>query len=347
MPTLSIVKKDFFKAAKWGGIALGIIILLIVVIRVLIFVKEIFVPSAPPAPTVAYGKLPQIFFPDSIKGDFTYTIDTISGDLPTFPPSQKVFKMNVNEPNILAVEKASEKVSDVGFDPRPQQISDFIFRWRNPNPPQQNLVLNTKLDEFNLTSSFLNNQNLLNGRNFTNNSQPIGFATDFLKSLEFYPDDIDTERTKVEFGIVENGVIKPSTRAVNSNVATVYFFQKDKDEIPIVYPQGGNSSMRLMVGAGDLLGKILDGKFSHQNITDDSATYPIKTTQEAFEELKAEKGYIATYSGSGNEIVIKNVFIGLYSEGRFQQYLAPVIVFEGNDNFVAYVLAVKDEWINK
>jgi hypothetical protein len=347
MPTLSIVKKDFIKAGKWGGIAIGALILLIIIFRAVIFVKEIFIPSAPPPPTVAFGKLPKIFFPEGIKRNFTYKIDTITGELPTLPPSEKVFKMQENDPDILAVEKANERVASVGFNPQPQQISDFIYRYRNPSVPNQILILNTKLAEFNLTSSYLNYQNQLTGNNFSNKSQPITAAKSFLENMDFYPTDIDEEKTRVDFGILEGGIIKPTTRVADSNVATVYFYQKAKDDLPIVYPQGAYSSMRMMVGAGKLMGKILDGKFSHQNITDDSATYPIKSANQAFDELKAGKGYIATYAGSGNDIVIKDVYIGLYNEGRSQQYLTPVIVFEGSEDFVGYVPAIKGEWIDK
>jgi len=346
MPTLSIVKMDFGKGLKWGAVILGIIIILFIALKFLFFIKELILPSSPPPPTVTFGKLPKQYFPDGLKKDFTYEIDTVSGNLPRLSESEKVYKMELLGPDILAVEKASKKVAELGFYSRPQQISDFVYKWTNPSPPDQNLILNIKLSEFNLSSAYLKYESSVKERNFTNKSEAIKPAADFLKTLGFYPQDIDEEKTKVEFLKLENGTISPTSRVVDSNIANVYFFQKSKDELPIVYPQGSNSSMKLMVGTGQLEGTILDANFSHQNILDESATYPIKTSQEAFDDLKNGKGYIANQSGNDTKILIKNVYSALYSEGRLQEYLMPVIVFEGNNSFVAFVPAIKDEWIN-
>lgn len=346
MPTLSIVKMDFGKGFKWGGIIIGIAIILFIVLKFLFFVKELILPSAPPPPTVSFGKLPPPYFPEGIKKDFTYEIDTLSAELPILNQSEKIYKMEQRGPDILAVEKASTKVSSLGFRSRPQQISDFIYKWNNSNPPVQNLILNIKLSEFNLSSSYLNYENLLKGKNFTSQSEPIGAATSFLKTLEFFPEDIDEEKTKVEFMTLDGGVVNPTTRTINSNIADVYFFQKSKDDLPIVYPQGNKSSMKLTVGAGSLKGKILDGKFSHQNALDETATYPIKTAQEAYEDLKNGKAYVASHSSDDTKVLIKKVYTALYSEGQIQQYLTPVIVFEGNNGFIAFVPAIKAGWID-
>ncbi len=347
MPTLSIVKTDFGKLGKWAAIVIGALIVLFVILKILLMIKEAIFPTQPPPPTVTYGKLSSAYFPEGIKKDFTYEIDTLSGNLPTFTPSTAVYKMEQKGPDILAVKKASDRVSALGFNSKPLQISDFVYKWRNESPPIQDLILNIKLSEFNLSSSFLNYEKDIQARNFTNKTEPIDTASKFLNTLGLYPEDIDTEKTKVEFANLSNGVISPTTRIVNSNVATVYFFQRAKNEIPIVYPQGNKSTMRLLVSAGELQNKVLDSKFSHQKILDESATYPIKTANQAFEELKKGNGYVAAHNGGDNHVLIKKAYVGLYYEGRIQKYLTPVIVFEGNNDFVAFVPAVTDEWIDK
>ncbi len=350
MPTLSIVRTDFRKILKWGGIIVGVIIILFIVLKILLFIKELIAPSPPPPPTVAFGQLPRPYFPDGIKKDFTYEIDTLTGDLPALNISERVYKMEQRGPDILAVDRASEKVSALGFNPRPQQISDFFYRWSHPDPREQNIIINIRLSEFNLSSSYLKYEEENPGKKFTEEEEPTEIASKFLRALDFYPEDIDEEKTKVEFATLSKGVVTPTTRIVNSNVATVYFFQKDKDDLPIVYPQGANSSMRMVVGPGrvgnESAGGVLDAKFSHQKILEESETYPIKTSQEAYEDLKNGEAYVATYSGPNSNVLIKKVYPALYAEAKLQEYLTPIIVFEGTDNFVAYVPAIKDEWLS-
>lgn len=345
MPTLSIVRTDFGKILKWGGIIISIIIILLIALKLLFLIKQMIFPSAPPPPTVTFGKLPKPYFPEGIKKDYTYEIDTLTGDLPNFKPAEKVYKMEQRGPDILAVERISQAVSYMGFNSRPQQISDFVYKWSSPKPPEQNIIMNIKLSEFNLSSSISKHEQYIKSGKFQNKSRPIVVATNFLNGLDFNTEEIDEEKTKVEFGILKDGVISPTTRMVISDIATVYFFQKNKDDLPIVYPQGPNSSMRMLVGAGDD-GKVLEGQFSYQKVLDESATYPIKTSQEAFEDLKNGKAYVASFSGTNSNVKIKNIYLALYSEGRLQEYMTPVVVFEGNDNFIAYVSGIKDDWVN-
>ena len=115
----------------------------------------------------------------------------------------------------------------------------------------------------------------------------------------------------------------------------------------MVYPGGKNSTMNLVIGSGERESLVVNARFFYQKSTDKSATYPIKTAEEAFEELKNGKGRVVSQNGNDLNIVIKNVYLGFYSEGKLQDYLMPVIVFEGTNDFIAYVSAVKDEWIEK
>ena len=46
-------------------------------------------------------------------------------------------------------------------------------------------------------------------------------------------------------------------------------------------------------------------------------------------------------------VEINNVFPAYYVSTKTQVYLMPIFVFQGSNNFYAYVPAVTDEWINK
>ena len=68
---------------------------------------------------------------------------------------------------------------------------------------------------------------------------------------------------------------------------------------------------------------------------------------EAFSELQEGKAFIPSNSNNANisNISIRNVLLGYYMGENRQDYLLPIVVFEGDNNFIAYVSAVKDEWI--
>jgi hypothetical protein len=72
------------------------------------------------------------------------------------------------------------------------------------------------------------------------------------------------------------------------------------------------------------------------------STYPIKTAAVAWEELKAGSGFIAQSPGEGN-VVVRRVYLANYDPNKFEEYVQPIIVFEG-DGFLAYVPAVTSEY---
>jgi hypothetical protein len=105
--------------------------------------------------------------------------------------------------------------------------------------------------------------------------------------------------------------------------------------------------MKLVMGSGSLKESPLEASFSHQKILDESGTYPIKSATTAFEDLKSGNAFILSHSGDSTNVKIKKVYLALFYEGKLQKYLTPVIVFEGDNNFLAYVPAVTDEWFDK
>jgi len=346
MPTLSIVRTDFKKVLKWAGIILAVLISVFIIYKILILIKNIVFPPPPPQATALFGKLPEINFPASIQKDFTYEIDTLTGDLPILPSLANVYKMEERGPDLLAVDRASTQVAALGFNKSPQQISDYIYKWTNSEPPNQIIVQDIRLDEFNLTSSFLNYESRIT-ETFISETEAKDRSIQFLQLLNMDTQDLDQEKTKVEYQILKNGVINPTTRYLNSNIATVYYFQKARDEVPIVYPQGKNSSMKISLAAGSYLDWILEANYSNQKILEENSTYPLKSAQQAFEDLENKNAFILSHSGENANIKIKEVYLALYSEGKLQKYLTPVIVFEGDNNFIAYVPAVTDEWFDK
>lgn len=345
--TLSKFKSEFLLVAKWSAIIIGIIIGLFFLVKLLLFVKELISPTPPPAPTASFGKLPPIFFPESINKNFTYSIDTITGNLPNFPDRINVYEMEKPIPDILAVQRASEKVATLGFRSKPEQLSDTQFRWTSTDPPQKSLVLNVNMASFNLYSPFLTDKIVLGGANLGDQETAIATAKTFLNTLNLYPEDIDDEKTKIELFSINNEVLGPAASLSRTRLISVSFFQTDKDEMKIVYPGGDISPMNLVIGSGERDSEVVNARFFYQKVSEESATYSIKTSEEAFTDLKNGKGHVINHTGNNLNIVIKNVYLGFYAEGKQQQYLMPVIVFEGNNNFTAYVSAVKDEWIEK
>jgi hypothetical protein len=90
--------------------------------------------------------------------------------------------------------------------------------------------------------------------------------------------------------------------------------------------------------------KIVEVNYTYANVdTELYSTYPIKTTEQAWNDLKSGNYWPAS-DVSGNDVAIKNIYLAYFEPVSLTNYLEPIYVFEGDQNFVAYVPAVTDKY---
>lgn len=344
MITLHNTTEETKLILKWGGILIGTILIFLIFFRLGKNLKEFLYPTPPPPPTVSFGKLPKIIFPKNTNDkNFSYTLDTLSGTLPAFSDRTNVYPILHPKPNLLSSKRALEKAEKIGFNTQGKPLSETLYEWNDELLLSRKFVIDTISSNFSYSSDLFSDKQIL--KNPESKEKSIELARAFLESLSAFPSDIDESKTKTMLLAIKDKNLVAATSFSNAQVIRVDFFQKDKDNFPIFYPNPPFSTMHVVVG-GKAENQILSANFYHYDIDSTSATYPIKTGDEAFEELKSGKAYIASYYGEKNEILIKKVFLGYYMGLMIQDYLMPIFIFEGNDGFFAYVSLVKEEWIS-
>jgi hypothetical protein len=349
MLTLSQASKDTKQFLKWGGIICFVIIFVYILLNIAIIVKQIITPPPPPKVTVAFGKLqPQNFPSNTVNQTLSYSINTLSGALPIATPTAKIYQIQYFPPDLLALNKFENRVVSSGYIKGYTQVSDKVFQWQSNNYSGISKIItaNINTNNFNITSGFMTDTATLKGKYLPDQSKAIEIAKNMLTNMNFLYDDLDLDKTTTNLYAIQNNTLVPSTSLSNSQIIQVNFFQKDINDLPIFYEKPNSSNINILIGGGNV-SDIVSASFVHQTISDIYSTYPIKTTAQAFEDLKQGKGYIAQYSGISSNIYINDMTLGYYMGSQLQDFLMPIFVFTGNDNFVAYVPAVTDEWINK
>ncbi len=349
MLTLHRTTETIKKYLKWGGIVLGSLLIIFLLLRGGIAVFNLIFPKKPPAPTVIFGELPPILFPESItKKKLTYTLDTITGDLPSFKSDRISVLPIINaEPNLLDLENARNSVGVVGFTLGENVITDTVYQWTNNKKADKKMIRNIVSNDFTLSSNYYSYPEILAATAIPTEQEAKAIAKQFLEEMGLFPEDIDEERTSTQLLAIQNATIFPASSLSTAQLIRVDFFQKAVNDIPIYYPRPPFSTMHFFVGAGDSRGQIVQGQYYHQTVGEDQATYPLKTSQKAYEELQAGKGYIASYYGTSDQIIINDVYLAYYLGEEKQQYLMPIIVFEGKEGFFGYISAISDEWITE
>ncbi len=345
MLTLSQATAETRAALKWSGVIFLAIVLIFLIFKFGVFLQQTFFPTPPPPPTVSFGKLPSIIFPNNVSDkNFNYSLDTVTGTLPTFQDRVNVYKIVPVAPDLLALNKAISKVGAVGFTNPEVPVSAKVYQWNDNGPLNRSLTMDIFSDDFSLSSTFISDPIVQSAVNLSDETSAINTAQNFLSTMSSFPDDIDSAKTKTFLFSIKNNTLTTATSVSNSQVIEVDFFQKDVDKLPIYYPTAVGSTMNVLVVGGKDQSQVAQVNFSHQTVSDQSATYPIKTAQDAYNLLKQGKGYIASYFGSSTDISIKNVFLAYYVGDKKQDYLYPIAVFEGDNGFFAYVPIITDVW---
>lgn len=254
-----------------------------------------------------------------------------------------------------------------------------MYEWEELTGLQRKVIFDIVAMNFTITSDYLRSNTVLraNGlRSLNSESDAVPVVEEYLKLISLLPPDLDVEKTKnpdperahnikPQMFSILTGELTSATSLSNAQVIRVDLYQKDIEykltagkagdltrfqefemNMPIMYPKPPYSTMNFLVGSGTSMLEIVSANFNHQTVNlepEEEATYPIKTSEEAFNELQEANAYIAAYSGGDTQILVNDVYLAYYLGETQQEYLMPVIVFEGPNGFFAYVSAIKDE----
>ncbi len=310
--------------------------------------KELFFPTPQEPPTVKFGKLPKLEFPPNTnQKPFTYKINTLTGTLPALKDRLAVHKIVQPEPTLLSLKRAQNALGSVGFRTQPIQLSDKSYQWTANDPPYKKIVFDIVSFNFTLSSNYINDPDTLTAKDLPTEAGATEKAFEFLQNIEVFPTDIDQEKTKTKLFAIQNGILTPATSLSNAHVIRVDLFQKNVNDVPILYENPDQSPMYLLVVSTLRGAEVVAGEFYHYDIMEESATYPIYTTEQALDQLRKGKAYISSYNGDANEIAIHNMYPAYFLAKENNEFLLPIIVFEGNDEFSAYLPAITDEWVGR
>ena len=349
MFNLTKASKETKLIMKIGLIALGVLFVLYIIFQMLIAFKNILFSTEQVKASVEFGKLTYPDFPKNTNDkEFEYSINTVTGDLPQITDIVKVNKIERPLPDLLGLKNAGEKVSKAKFDKGPTKITDTVYDWVSEEGLKKTIRVNILNKNFSISSNPYSDQSILSAVNLPNEKGAIEAAKSLLESMRYPTDDLDIDNAKTKLFYIDNNTFKEATSISTAQAIQVNFYQKPIDEIPIIYKNPNQSNINFLVAGGEYKPQIIGANYIYQNITEEASTYPIKTAKQAYEDLVNGKAFIASNPGNDTNISITNVYLAYYlSDDEKQSYTMPVIVFQGNENFFAYVNAIRDEWLSK
>ena len=306
--------------------------------------KRIF-PPAPTPPNVAFSKLPKLPFPETTTKKLNFILETPEGELPTLPYLANVYLMPKTASNLLSLDFAKDKAKSLGYETEPQQMSESIYKFKHKSAPS---FFETNIVNGAFSISFDLNQD----------PSPINFhpplpevATNniksFLSGASLYPTDL-AGPIKYKFLKTQAGGLVTALSQSDANIVRIDMFRKNINEIPAVSSKPNESNVWFMVSGVREKGKdIVAGEYHYYPVDESQvATYPIKTSDIAWQELISGNYYPASYGKVLDEEVVKirKIYLAYYDAGVYTEFYQPVIVLEGDKDFIAYIPAVTNDY---
>lgn len=291
-------------------------------------------PPIEEKPDTKFGLLPQIDFPKSAvsTSNFSYSLDTTTGGLPKvgidpgFEKIIKIYFITQTFASLLSSEKSESLAEKFGILNTPDILSETKYKFRDNNK-----TLLVDLDNGNF--SYLRQATI--SAKITPDEDNI-LASDFkqvLSNLGVLKEDLKNGRSKVM-------LLKTETVQISLWPAPI-------DKKPIFTADFNKSLVTATVlDKADKLETYLSLDFTYYPIDLTTfATYPIKTAEAAFDDLKNGKGVIIIEPVKP-QVSLTSVSLGYYLPENYSPYLQPIFVFEGPD-FVAYVAAINPDLIRE
>ena len=346
MSSLTQVAYSSRRLIKYGGSGL---LVFIIVWTLSVAGIRAYLRAHPPyvAPTTKYGILPKNVFPQKNFSKKNFSLELPNDSIPKFGDQAKVYVIYRPENTFLALDYDSKIAESYGFKLKPTEIKSGIYEFKKEGS-EQKLTMNVIEGSFKLEYPYTNDQEISTKSSAPLKDEAIEIAKSFLKKGNKSPTDIEGGNQKVSYWKVEYDGLKPVTSATDAQVARVDFFRKkldgDLEIVPADYIQAPISVM--VSGLKDENRQVVEANYKYSNIDRESfSTYPIKTPEEAFNELKSGN-YWPAIDSKKESVTLRRISLAYFEPVTLTNYLQPVYVFNSGDNdMVVYVPAIKSKWI--
>ncbi len=289
-------------------------------------------PKFEEKPEMKFGLLPKINFPASkvTSSNYSYSLDTTTGSLPQTPKFLQVYFIPKSSITLMAPEKSINLAQNLGFPNGPEIISTNIYRFTDNK--NGTLIIDLSNGNFNFQESFENiATSSASSVSLPDKDRIVTDFRNYLQSNNLLIPNIKNGNSAVQYN---NGT------AQNSTSALISLFPVDFDGFPIITALF-NQSLIKAVAIPTNQNQINYFKLNYTYWTIDqttSSTYPLKTAQVAFDELKSGAGFISIESKIP-KVSISSVYLAYLESEEYSPYLQPVYVFEGPD-FAGLVPAI-------
>lgn len=300
-------------------------------------------PPVEEKPDTRFGLLPLPDLPRGVvsSSNFSYSVDTSTGNLPKvgvdtgFEKLSKVYFISKIFAGLLSAEKSQGLADKLEIKSQPEILSETNYRFKDSGK-----TLTIDLNNGNFV--YTNEATISAQEGLDDDTKLIADFKSILSKLGVLKEDLNNGRNKV---IPLKNFIPAEIRS-EANSAQISLWPAAIDKRLILTAEFNTSPINALVYKNaDDLKNYFSINFTYYPIdTSTFATYPIKTTDEAFLDLRSGRGSVII-EPIKPQVSITSIYLAYFLSENYSPYLQPVFVFEG-PHFVSYVPAISNDFLS-
>lgn len=305
-----------------------------------------YFPAPPPPPKVEFGKLPSLPFLDKpFPEAATFTLQTPQGGFPTFDYLADVYYMPTVNTGLLSLDTARNTASTLGFSSAGEKVTDTIYRFLNTQSVAS-IQISIATGVFSISYNLAADPSPLSVRPLVGDAA-VAKVKSLLSGADLLADDLSGE-VKTEYVKLVNDKIVGAASLSDANFTKVNLYRKSYSDLPPINPDSSAANVWFIVsGEGQKEKSIIAGEYHYFPVDETkSSTYPVKTAQQAWNDLTEKRANILSLGTNpeATNIIIRKIYLAYYDSGVAMDFYQPVVVFEGDNGFVAVTPAVTGDY---
>ena len=313
---------------------------------------QYYLSTLPPVeekPDLKFGSLPAPNFPqvDVSSSNYSYSLDTKTGGLPKvgvdpgFEKIIKVYFITKSFASLLSADRSQALAEKFGITSAPQILTETQYQFDSNNEQGSSASKRLLVDLDTGNFSYTKEATISASPSLDDDNKLVSDFERFLNLIGYLKEDLKTDRTKVILLKNDGRALSPTTLRSEAIAALISLWPSPIDKKSIFTPDFNKALVNATVlKSAENLEDYLSINFTYYPMdTTTFGTYPTKTAEEAFDDLKNGLGVVVV-EPLKPQVSISSVYLGYYLPQIYSPYLQPIFVFEG-PNFVAYVSAIK------
>ena len=307
-------------------------------------------PPVLPPPNMKFNKLPKPIFSIGAtqSAGLIFTLENIEGKPPESTDAGRVYAMPKKLPTLLSPDRALKFASKIDFTKEPNTVSSTMYYFTDPRDDKRTLSLDIVNMNFQLKYDYQKTPEIFTEGQINTKEQPVEDVSNYIRSNGLFDESIAKGKITTELLTYEPSekTFREASSLSAANTVRVNFFRQDLDGWKILPPEFSKSYNYALYTPGKKI-QVIELFYTFWPIAfDDFGTYPLISAASAWEELIGGKATVVNFGGNSRDnIVIRNIYLAYYDSENPQMYLQPIFVFEGDNNFVAYLPAITSDWL--